>query len=186
VKTYFHVDMDAFFVSVEEIFDPSLKGKPVVVGGVRPAGRGFGGVLRGAEIRRAFGNAVAHGFTKPVRNDISGRPSAAIPRIFAPRVYDVLQRFSPVVEMASIDEAYLDMTGTGRLHGPPLKAADRLHQTMKRETGLELLDRYRTLTPGGQSQFRQAKRTECCGSLLARRRASWPRGRAQDRPESAK
>jgi DNA polymerase-4 len=48
----------------------------------------------------------------------------------------VLLQFTPVVEMASIDEAYLDMTGTGRLHGPAMKAADLLHQTMKRETHL--------------------------------------------------
>ncbi|PWU01475.1 MAG: DNA polymerase IV, partial [Terriglobia bacterium] len=52
------------------------------------------------------------------------------------KVYTVLQRFSPLVEMASIDEAYLDMTGTERLHGPPLKAAHRLHDGMKAATSL--------------------------------------------------
>jgi DNA polymerase-4 len=51
-------------------------------------------------------------------------------------VREVLNRFSPLVEMASIDEAYLDMTGTDRLHGPPLRAAHALHQTMKAETRL--------------------------------------------------
>ena len=52
------------------------------------------------------------------------------------KVYGVLGSFTPQVEMASIDEAYLDMTGTERLHGPPLKAAHNLHQRMKAETGL--------------------------------------------------
>jgi DNA polymerase-4 len=52
------------------------------------------------------------------------------------KVYKVLDAFSPQVEMASIDEAYLDMTGTERLHGPPLKAAHTLHQRMKAETRL--------------------------------------------------
>jgi DNA polymerase-4 len=52
------------------------------------------------------------------------------------RVREVLNRFSPLVEMASIDEAYLDMTGTERLHGPPLAAAHALHETMKAETRL--------------------------------------------------
>ena len=52
------------------------------------------------------------------------------------KVYKVLGRFTPQVEMASIDEAYLDMTGTDRLHGPPLKAAHNLHLQMKSETGL--------------------------------------------------
>jgi DNA polymerase-4 len=52
------------------------------------------------------------------------------------KVYKILGAFTPQVEMASIDEAYLDMTGTERLHGPPLKAAHNLHQRMKTETGL--------------------------------------------------
>jgi len=52
------------------------------------------------------------------------------------KVYKVLTAFSPQVEMASIDEAYLDMSGTARLHGPPLKAAHKLHQRMKEETQL--------------------------------------------------
>jgi DNA polymerase-4 len=52
------------------------------------------------------------------------------------KVHKVLGTFSPQVEMASIDEAYIDMTGTDRLHGPPLKAAHTLHQRMKVNTGL--------------------------------------------------
>jgi DNA polymerase-4 len=52
------------------------------------------------------------------------------------KVRAVLESFSPQVEMASIDEAYLDMTGTERLHGPPLRSAHALHETMKRETEL--------------------------------------------------
>jgi DNA polymerase-4 len=52
------------------------------------------------------------------------------------KVYMVLSAFSPQVEMASIDEAYLDMTGTARLHGPPLRAAHKLHLRMKEETQL--------------------------------------------------
>jgi DNA polymerase IV len=52
------------------------------------------------------------------------------------KVFKVLQTFSPQIEMASIDEAYLDMTGTARLHGPPLRAAHKLHQRMKEETKL--------------------------------------------------
>ncbi len=58
-----------------------------------------------------------------------------LPRLFQ-RVFDVLQSFTPRVEMASIDEAYLDVTGTERLHGPPLRAAHRLHKRMAEATGL--------------------------------------------------
>src|SRR6185295_6093292 len=52
------------------------------------------------------------------------------------KVFEVLNHFSPLVEMASIDEAYLDMTGTERLHGPPLRAAHALHAKVKSETQL--------------------------------------------------
>jgi DNA polymerase-4 len=57
-------------------------------------------------------------------------------RDYSEKVHKVLTNFSPLVEMASVDEAYLDMTGTDRLLGPPLKAAHRLHQQMKTETQL--------------------------------------------------
>src|SRR5437867_9641866 len=57
-------------------------------------------------------------------------------REYSEKVYAVLDSFSPQVEMASIDEAYLDMTGTERLHGPPLRAAHALHRNMKLETQL--------------------------------------------------
>ena len=52
------------------------------------------------------------------------------------KVFETLRGFSPLVEMASIDEAYLDMTGTERLHGPPLRAAHLLHQRIKQATNL--------------------------------------------------
>src|SRR6266481_5889974 len=55
---------------------------------------------------------------------------------YSQKAREVLHDFSPMVEMASIDEAYLDMTGTERLHGPPLGSAHKLHQQMKERTGL--------------------------------------------------
>jgi DNA polymerase-4 len=57
-------------------------------------------------------------------------------REYSQRVRQVLERFTPLVEMASIDEAYLDMTGTERLHGPPLKSADALHRAIGSATSL--------------------------------------------------
>lgn len=128
--------MDAFFVSVEELFDPSLKGKAVVVGG-RPNERGV--VSAASYEARRFGVHSA----LPLRTAYKLCPQAVFVdghperyRVYSKRVFSVLERFSPLVEMASIDEAYLDMTGTERLLGPPLKAAHRLHEAVKAETRL--------------------------------------------------
>jgi DNA polymerase-4 len=135
-RIVFHVDMDAFFVSVEELFDPSLRGKAVVVGGQRDER----GVVSAASYEaRKFGVHSA----MPLRTAaklcphavfVNGHPSRY--RDYSEKVHQVLQNFSPQVEMVSIDEAYLDMTGTERLHGPPLRAAHALHQAIHSHTGL--------------------------------------------------
>ena len=136
MKTIFHVDMDAFFVSVEELYDPSLKGKAVVVGGQAHER----GVVSAASYEaRQFGVHSA----MPLRQAAKLCPHAIFLNGQRERyseasqaVEGVLRSFSPLVEMASIDEAYLDMTGTDRLHGPPLRAAHRLHAAVSERTGL--------------------------------------------------
>src|SRR5690348_17368375 len=131
IKTIFHVDMDAFFVSVEELFDPALKGKPVVVGGQRDE-RGV--VSAASYAARKFGVHSA----MPLRTAaklcphaifVNGHPERY--REYSQKVYQVMQNFSPKLEMVSIDEAYLDMTGTERLLGPPLRSAHSLHGAIR-------------------------------------------------------
>jgi len=135
-RLIFHLDMDAFFVSVEELLDPTLKGKPVIVGGPKDQ-RGV--VAAASYAARKFGVHSA----MPLRTAaklcpdgiyLDGHPE--LYREYSRKVHDILCRFSPKVEMASVDEAYLDMTGTGRLLGPPLKAAHDLHDAIGRELNL--------------------------------------------------
>jgi len=131
-----HVDMDAFFVSVEELENPSLKGKPVVVG-ADPDGRGV--VAAASYEARKFGVHSA----MPIRTAKRLCPHAIFLRgrhekygEYSRKIYGIFGEFTPVVEMVSIDEAYLDLTGTERLHGGAFRAGDRLIRTVKDRTGL--------------------------------------------------
>ena len=136
LRSIFHVDMDAFFVSVEELYDPSLRNKAVVVGG---AANERGVVAAASYEARKFGVHSA----MPLRTAAKLCPHAVfVPghparyRDCSEKVYKVLNRFSPKLEMVSIDEAYVDMTGTERLYGPPLRAAHLLHLAVKNDTQL--------------------------------------------------
>src|SRR3990167_6525208 len=97
-------------------------------GGER-ARRGGGGELRGAQVRHPFGYAVAHGL--PVLPGNYERYQE-----WSDKVRKILERFTPVVQMVSIDEAYLDLTGTERLHGVAWEAAAKIQQAVTEETQL--------------------------------------------------
>src|SRR5277367_4749593 len=136
VACILHVDMDAFFVSVELLERPELRGKPVVVGG-RPDQRGV--VTAASYEARKYGVHSA----MPLRTAGKLCPQAVFLDghhekygEWSDRVATILAKFSPIVEMVSIDEAYLDLSGTERLHGPPVAAADKLLRTITATTGL--------------------------------------------------
>src|SRR5215471_17374157 len=136
VASILHVDMDAFFVSVELLERPELRGKPVVVGGQKEQrgvvsaasyeARKYG--IHSAMPLRTAGRLCPHAIFLDGHHEKYGE--------WSDRVATILARFSPVVEMVSIDEAYLDLSGTERLHGPPFATADKLLQTITRETAL--------------------------------------------------
>jgi DNA polymerase-4 len=131
-----HIDLDAFFVSVEQVADPSLKGKPVVVGG-RPKGRGV--VAAASYEARAFG---LH----------SGMPLVTASRLCPQAIFiqgsfpkyreasrkfmAILADFSPYLEPMGLDEAYLDATGFESLHGSIKQMAQKIKQRVKQELGI--------------------------------------------------
>ncbi len=130
-----HADVDAFYASVEQRDHPELRGRPVIVGGT-----GRRGVVSAASYEaRAFGVHSAMPTVEArrrcpeglfVRGDMS-RYARESKRIFA-----VFRRFTPRVEGISIDEAFLDLTGTARLLGPPAEVGERLRREVRDETGL--------------------------------------------------
>jgi DNA polymerase IV len=132
----FHADMDAFFVSVEELFDPSLKGKAVVVGG-SPDQRGV--VSAASYEARKFGVHSAMPLVTarklcPHAIFLAGRREKYSE--YSHKVEQIFRAYTPAIEMFSIDEAYLDFSGSGRLYGNPFELADRLRWEIEQQTGL--------------------------------------------------
>jgi DNA polymerase-4 len=132
---YLHIDMDAFFASVEQVLDPSLRGKPVIVGGRE--GRGV--VTSASYEARKFGvHSAMPGFQArklcPQGIFLRNRRRAYVD--FSRKVFAVLAQYSPEVHALSIDEGLVDLTGTERLFGPPLKTADTIIRRIETELGL--------------------------------------------------
>ena len=135
-NVFFCADMDAFYASVEQHDNPDYAGKPLIVGGIE----GHRGVVSACsyEARRygvhsAMPSSTAHklcpnGIFVPVRMERYKEVSDHIMEIFT--------RYAPEVIQNSIDEAFLDLTGTDRLMGPPLEVAAKIKACVKEETGL--------------------------------------------------
>jgi DNA polymerase-4 len=133
---FFHVDLDAFYASVEQLDFPELVGKPVIVG----ASPGHRGVVAACSYEaRAYGVHSAmpiseasrrcpHAAFRPVR---MGRYQEMSQQVMA-----MFERYSPELQQISVDEAFLNMTGTERLFGPPAQTAHRLKGEVKDDLGL--------------------------------------------------
>jgi len=131
-----HLDLDAFFVAVERLLDPSLIGKPVVVGG-SPDGRG---VVAAAsyEVRRyGVHSAMPAAQAKRLCPDIIYiRPRHSLYGDYSRRVFRIVEEYTPLIEKTSIDEGYLDITGCRRLFGHPMALAEKMKLRIKDELGL--------------------------------------------------
>ncbi len=135
-RSIIHVDLDAFFASVEELLDPSIAGLPIVVGG-DPQQRGV--VASASYAARAFGVHSA----MPMSEALRLCPHAVLRHghyheysSYSRRVMSVLAAYTPLLEQVSIDEAFLDVSGTERLFGPAGELARRIQQRIQSELGL--------------------------------------------------
>jgi DNA polymerase-4 len=131
-----HLDLDAFFAAVEALDNPSLAGRPVVVGG-RPEERGV--VASASYPARVFGVRSA----MPMSRALALCPEAIVLparhhvyRDYSRRVMDILHEATPLVEQASIDEAYLDLTEQVSSYDEAIDLARALQQRVREEIGL--------------------------------------------------
>src|SRR5499433_1965674 len=131
--TILHADLDAFYASVEQLLEPSLRGKPIAVGG--------GVVLAGSYEAKAFG----------VSSGMSGRRARELcPQLvfvaghfkdyqrLGDAAIAVLNDFTPLVERISIDEAFADVVGCTHLFGPPADIASTIRRRVRTEIGLPI------------------------------------------------
>jgi len=136
-NVFFHVDMDAFYAAIEQLDNPELRGKPVAVGGTGTRGvvstcsyearvYGVRSAMPAGEAKKRCPNCIF----VPVRMNRYMSVSRSI--------MEILHSFSPVVNKVSIDEAYLDMTGTSLIFGTPLEAAAKLKAEIREKTGLTI------------------------------------------------
>jgi DNA polymerase-4 len=131
-----HVDMDAFYASVEMLDDPTLRGRPVVVGGP-PERRGV--VAAASYEARTFGIHSAMAMNRAVvlcPDLIRISPRMSRYREASREIMGILGTFSPLVEPLSLDEAFLDLTGTETALGPAAEVGAQIRSSILAETGL--------------------------------------------------
>jgi DNA polymerase-4 len=138
-RVIIHVDMDAFFAAIEQRDDPSLRGRPVVVGADPKEGKGRGVVSTCSYEARRYGIHSAQPISRAYRlcpEAVYLRVDGEKYRRESRRIRDVFARFTPQVEAVSIDEAFLDVTGSLRIFGGKRALAERLQAEIEDETSL--------------------------------------------------
>ena len=131
--TILHLDIDAFLAAIEQVQNPGLKGRPVVVG--------TGVVCSASYEARRYGIQAGTALSKARKlcpRLVILRGHYPTYKRFADRIFDICRDFTPRVEQISIDEAFLDLSGFHLLYGHPLSTAERLKRTIKKETNLNV------------------------------------------------
>src|SRR5271156_704693 len=128
-----HADLDSFYASVEQRDDPTLRGRPVIVGGGVVLAASYEAKAYG--VRTAMGGVQArrlcpHAVVVPPRMSAYSRASGA--------VFDVFRDTTPLVEAVSVDEAFLDVGGLRRVAGEPVQIAARLRAAVRGRVGLPI------------------------------------------------
>jgi DNA polymerase-4 len=135
-RVIFHVDMDAFYASIEQRENPSYRGKPVIVGAT-PGKRGV--VSTASYEARKFGIHSAMPINEAYSRCPTGifvQPQMGLYEKVSKQIFDLFGRFTPLVEPISVDEAFLDMTGTEKLFGPMDQASKLISDALKQEQNL--------------------------------------------------
>ena len=131
--TILHADLDSFYASVEQRDDPSLRGRPVIVGGGVVLAASYEAKAYGVRTAMGGGQARAlcpHAIVVPPRMSAYSKASAA--------VFEVFHDTSPLVEALSVDEAFLDVSGLRRVSGTPVQIGARLRERVREEVGLPI------------------------------------------------
>ena len=131
--TIIHADLDAFYASVEQRDDPSLRGRPVIVGGGVVLAASYEAKARG--VRTAMGGRRARALCPEA---IVVRPRFAAYTAASRSVFEIFRRTAPVVEALSIDEAFMDVRGLGHISGSPLQIGHKLRREVREEVGLAI------------------------------------------------
>ncbi|NQT32694.1 MAG: DNA polymerase IV [Candidatus Omnitrophica bacterium] len=134
-----HADMDAFFASVEQRDNPEYKGRPVIVGADPNGGKGRGVVAACSYEARKFGIHSAMPIStayKKCPNAVFVHPDMSKYVRVSHQIFEIFERFTPDIEPISIDEAFLDITGSYHHFGTPVEACRKIKHTIKKETSL--------------------------------------------------
>lgn len=152
-----HADLDSFYASVEQRDDPTLRGRPVIVGG--------GVVLAASYEAKAYGVRTAMGGAQARRLC----PAAVVvpPRMSAysrasDSVFEVFRDCTPIVEALSVDEAFLDVGGLRRARGTPVAIAERLRADVRERVGLPITVGIARTKFLARSPARRPSPTGCC------------------------